>query len=122
MEFNKNKAIYLQIAELICEQILRKTWEVGGKIPSVRELAVQLEVNPNTVNRTYEMLQNQDIIFTKRGMGYFISENAPEKVRVFRREEFFQNDLPDFFKNLFLLQINMKEIQEKYEVFKLENI
>ena len=53
MEFGKDQAIYLQIADLICENILSGEWAAETKIPSVRELAINLEVNPNTVMRTY---------------------------------------------------------------------
>jgi DNA-binding transcriptional regulator YhcF (GntR family) len=90
MEFRENQAIYLQIAELICERILLKQWASEDKVPSVRELAVQLEVNPNTVMRTYDFLEQKDIIFTKRGMGFFVSANAHDKVTQYRREEFYK--------------------------------
>jgi DNA-binding transcriptional regulator YhcF (GntR family) len=118
MEFRDNKAIYLQIAEFICERILLKQWAVGDKIPSVRELAVQLEVNPNTVARTVEFLQQKDIIFTKRGMGYFVSDEAVEKVMVFKKDDFLQNDLPLFFKNIQLLGIDFEELRGRFEEFK----
>jgi GntR family transcriptional regulator len=114
MEFRDNKAIYLQIAEFICERILLKEWAVGDKIPSVRELAVQLEVNPNTVMRTMEFLQQKDIIFTKRGMGYFVAEEAENKVKTFKKEDFLQNDLPPFFKNIQLLGIDFEELKERF--------
>jgi GntR family transcriptional regulator len=114
MEFRDNKAIYLQIAEFICERILLKEWVVGDKIPSVRELAVQLEVNPNTVMRTMEFLQQKDIIFTKRGMGYFVAEEAESKVKTFKKEDFLQNDLPPFFKNIQLLGIDFEELKERF--------
>jgi GntR family transcriptional regulator len=122
MEFRDNKAIYLQIAEFICERILLKQWAVGDKIPSVRELAVQLEVNPNTVARTVEFLQQKDIIFTKRGMGYFVSDEAVEKVLAFKKDDFLQNDLPLFFKNIQLLGIDFEELKGKFEEFKVNNI
>jgi GntR family transcriptional regulator len=118
MEFRDNKAIYLQIAEFICERILLREWAVGDKIPSVRELAVQLEVNPNTVMRTMEFLQQKDIIFTKRGMGYFVAEEAETKVKTFKKEEFLQNDLPYFFKNIQLLGIDFEELSRRFEEFK----
>jgi GntR family transcriptional regulator len=118
MEFRDNKAIYLQIAEFICERILLKQWSIGDKIPSVRELAVQLEVNPNTVARTVEFLQQKDIIFTKRGMGYFVSDEAVEKVMVFKKDDFLQNDLPLFFKNIQLLGIDFEELRGRFEEFK----
>ncbi len=92
MEFRDNQAIYLQIAEYICERILLNQWTIGDKVPSVRELAVQLEVNPNTVMRTFDFLQQKEIIFTKRGMGYFVSDEAKEKVLAFRKEEFLGNE------------------------------
>jgi GntR family transcriptional regulator len=117
MEFRDNKAIYLQIAEFICERILLKQWAVGDKIPSVRELAVQLEVNPNTVARTVEFLQQKDIIFTKRGMGYFVSDEAVEKVMAFKKDDFLQNDLPLFFKNIQLLGIDFEELRERFSEY-----
>lgn len=117
MEFRDNKAIYLQIAEFICERILLREWAVGDKIPSVRELAVQLEVNPNTVMRTMEFLQQKDIIFTKRGMGYFVAEEAESKVKNFKKEDFLQNDLPPFFRNIQLLEIDFEELKERYNIY-----
>lgn len=115
MEFRDNKAIYLQIAEFICERILLREWAVGDKIPSVRELAVQLEVNPNTVMRTMEFLQQKDIIFTKRGMGYFVAEEAESRVKTFKKEDFLQNDLPPFFRNIQLLEIDFEELKERFD-------
>ncbi len=114
MEFRDNKAIYLQIAEFICERILLREWAVGDKIPSVRELAVQLEVNPNTVMRTMEFLQQKDIIFTKRGMGYFVADEAEIKVKTFKKEDFLQNDLPPFFRNIQLLEIDFEELKDRF--------
>ena len=76
MEFKDSQAIYLQIADHICEQVLLNKWQPEERIPSVRELAVMLEVNPNTVMRTCELLQQQEIIYNKRGIGYFISNDA----------------------------------------------
>jgi GntR family transcriptional regulator len=121
MEFRDNKAIYLQIAEFICERILLKQWAVGDKIPSVRELAVQLEVNPNTVARTVEFLQQKNIIFTKRGMGYFVSDEAVEKVLAFKKDDFLQNDLPLFFKNIQLLGIDFEELKVRFDKFRTDD-
>ena len=76
MDFPGDKPIYLQIAKIIMENILSETCKGGEKIPSVRELAVTSEVNPNTIMRTYSFLQDADIIINKRGIGYFIAEDA----------------------------------------------
>lgn len=114
MEFKDNEAIYLQIAGLVCENILTGKWLAGGKILSVRDLAVELEVNPNTVMRSYEFLQELGIVYNKRGQGLFVSEDGLERVMAFRKENFMRQNLPEFFKNLYLLGISMDEIQKQY--------
>lgn len=121
MNFKDKEAIYLQIADYVTEHISLGKWLPEEKIPSVRDLAGELQVNPNTVMRAYEHLQNQEIIFNKRGLGLFITTNAVELINLFRKEKFLQQDLPAFFKNLFLLDIDMEDLKNRYEVFKKEN-
>ena len=117
MEFRDNKAIYLQIAEYVCEQILLKKWGTDEKVPSVRELAVQFEVNPNTVMRTYDFLQNKNIISNKRGIGFFIAEDALLNVKTYRKAQFMEDELPPVFRNLYLLNIGFDELKSRYELF-----
>ncbi len=121
MEFTGNKAIYLQIAEYVCERILLGKWKPDERVPSVREMAVELEVNPNTVMRTYELLQNKNIINNKRGIGFFLAEDAVNNVREYRRSEFMNDELPLFFRNLYLLDIGFDELQTRYNTFVKEN-
>jgi len=121
MEFKDNEAIYLQIAAYVCDNILMDKWPAEQKIPSVRDLAVELEVNPNTVMRSYEFLQNQEIIYNKRGLGLFVSPNGYTQVKQLRKESFLQQNLPELFKNIYLLDISMNEILERYEDFKAAN-
>ncbi|PSR52527.1 GntR family transcriptional regulator [Adhaeribacter arboris] len=121
MEFRENEAIYLQIAAYVSENILLGKWLTEDKIPSVRDLAVELQVNPNTVMRTYEFLQNQEVIYNKRGIGFFVAPAGDKKIKSYRKERFLQQDLPEFFRNIFLLDINLEEIQQRYERFKAEN-
>ena len=75
MEFKEKKSIYVQIADHICENIVKGIWKEGDRIASVREFAVDIEVNPNTVMRAYSYLQDEGIIYNKRGIGYFVGEN-----------------------------------------------
>jgi len=114
MEFKETQAIYLQIGDYICENILTGKWSPGERILSIRELGVFLEVNPNTVMRSYEFLQNQGIIYNKRGIGYYISEDAPEKIKAYRKSLFMEHELPQFFKNLMLLGMNINDIMPHY--------
>lgn len=117
MEFRDNKAIYLQIAEYVCEHILLQKWNTDQKLPSVRELAVELEVNPNTVMRTYELLQSKNIISNKRGIGFFVAEDAVAHVRNYRKTQFVDDELPIFFRNLYLLNVDFDELQTRYNTF-----
>lgn len=117
MEFKDKQAIYLQIADYICEQILLGKWPAGERIPSVRDLASMMEVNPNTVMRTYDFLQNKEIIFNKRGIGYSADENANGRILAYRRERFLAAELPDFFKTMYLLDIGIEELQSRYQKF-----
>ena len=118
MEFRDNEAIYLQIADNVSESILRGIWAEEAKIPSVRDMASEMQVNPNTVIRTYELLQNRDVIYTKRGMGFFVSEGAVERIKKYKRESFLESDLPQLFRNMILLGIDAAEISKRYETFK----
>jgi len=117
MDFRESQPIYLQIADHVCEKIFLQEWKPGVRIPSVRELAVQLEVNPNTVMRTFEHLQQQDIIYNQRGIGYFVSPEAQKTALKYRKNEFMEKDLPVLFRNMYLLDIEISELQslnEKY--------
>lgn len=121
MDFSNNKAIYLQIAEYVCEHILLGKWQPQDKIPSVRELAVDMEVNPNTVMRTYELLQKQNIITNKRGIGFFLAEDAIANVNLYRKTTFIEDELPQLFRNMYLLEIDFDELKNRYQTFVTEN-
>jgi GntR family transcriptional regulator len=121
MQFRESRAIYLQIADYICERILLKQWKPAERIPAVRELAVQLEVNPNTVMRTYEFLQSQEIIYNQRGIGYFVSPDAVKHATQYRKTEFIEKELPNIFRNLYLLGMDLGELKPGYEKFTKQN-
>jgi GntR family transcriptional regulator len=117
MEFKDNEAIYLQIAAFVCDQILMGKWPADQKIPSVRDMAVELEVNPNTVMRSYEFLQGLEIVYNKRGLGLFVANDGFDKVKAYRKESFVRQNLPELFKNMYLLDISITEISEQYTQF-----
>jgi len=117
MEFKETQAIYLQIGDYVCEQILLGRWNEGDRILSVRELGVDLQVNPNTVMRTFDFLQNNEIIFNKRGVGYFVAEEAKVKIINYRRNQFMDHELPVFFKNITLLGMSFDELKVRYEEY-----
>jgi DNA-binding transcriptional regulator YhcF (GntR family) len=114
MEFKETQAIYLQIGDYVCEQILLGRWKEGDRLLSVRELGVALEVNPNTVMRTYDFLQGKEIVFNKRGVGFFVEENAKKKIINYRKKVFLEQELPLVFKNMTLLGMNLSEFEKEY--------
>lgn len=121
MQFRESISIYLQIADYICEKILLKQWKIDERIPSVRELAMQLEVNPNTVMRTYEFLQQQNVIYNQRGIGYFVGAEAIKNATQYRKTEFMENELPVLFRNMYLLGMDVEELRPRFEKYKKQN-
>ena len=117
MDFSESKAIYQQIADYVCEQVLMGRWKENDRILSVRELGVQLEVNPNTVLRSYDFLQRYGIITNKRGVGYSAAEDAIAKIKELRRERFVNKELPHIFQEMELLGIEIGELIEYYNEF-----
>jgi len=111
MEFNKNKSIYLQIVDYISESILRGQFQEGAKILSVREMAAQIGVNPNTVMRSYTHLQELGIIYIKRGIGVFVADQASENIKKKLKARFLKQELPEIVKKMQLLEIDISELE-----------
>jgi len=120
MEFRDKKAIYVQIAESMYESILSGEFAEGERIPSIREMAVSVQVNPNTVMRTYNYLQDEGIIYNQRGIGHFITEGARVKTKEIMKEEFIKTELPVVFKMMDMLGIDMKTLTDLYESYRKE--
>ena len=114
MDFKENKPIYLQIVDKICGDIVSGVYQPETRIPSVREYAANLEVNANTVVRSFDFLQNKGIIYNKRGLGYFVVEGAADKILEMRREIFMKEQLNEFFNELDMLYISINEIVDLY--------
>jgi GntR family transcriptional regulator len=111
MEFTNTKSIFLQIADSISEKILEGKFPPGEKIPSVRDLAAELGVNPNTVMRTYSELQTRGIIDNKRGIGYYVSNEAKDIIQRWKRDEFFNVELPLIVRKTKILNISFEELK-----------
>ncbi|MFT0802568.1 GntR family transcriptional regulator [Bacillus swezeyi] len=75
-DFSSSKPIYKQIAEQLFKKMVREEIKPGEKLPSVRELAVETQVNPNTIQRTYNEMERMGIVETRRGQGTFVVEKS----------------------------------------------
>lgn len=117
MEFDQHKPIYLQIADSICERILTGQWPEGDRIPSVRECGISLEVNPNTVARSYDELSNEGIIHNKRGIGYFVSPGAKNIIRDKQRSSFITEELGEVFRKMEILGVSIEDITSLYRKY-----
>ena len=112
MNFGTEKPIYLQIADVISDRILAGELRGGDRIPSVREYGADIGVNPNTMMRSYEKLTADGVIYNKRGIGYFVADDARETVLAAQRKEFIEKELPAIRARMRLLGIDWSEISE----------
>ena len=117
MNFKESRAIYLQIADRICDDILLGQYEEEWRIPSVREYASIVEVNANTVMRSYEYLQSQEVIYNKRGIGFFVASGEKALIHSLRKELFLKEEVDGFFRQLYTLGISIKEVEKMYYEF-----
>ena len=122
MQFNDQKSIYLQIADYMYSQILNGYWPDGERIPSIRDLAIQMEVNPNTVTRTYTMLQDDGTLQNKRGIGYFTAEGAKNLVLEKKRKEFVRDVLPKLFNSMRQLGFSLNDLVDIHQSYMKEEI
>ena len=117
IEFKSQLAIYLQIANFMSEKIISGQWLETERIPSVREVATMVQVNPNTVMRAFSHLQNQAVIHNKRGVGYFVSDDAKQKVQASLQQEFLTEQLPKIFHQAKLLGFSETQLSTYYLQF-----
>lgn len=109
MLFNENEPIYIQVYNHILIQIATGKYPVGEKIPSVRELSIKLKINPNTISKALKELENLNIIYIKRGIGNFVSEDE-DKIRSLK-EDILKKITTNFIENLKKLGITLSEVK-----------
>lgn len=115
MTFKEGQPIYVQIAERLCDEVLAGVYGAGERIPSVREYSVLLEVNVNTTVKAYDYLAQRGVIYNRRGMGYYVADEAAGLIRDRRRHTFLEEELPELFRRMALLGIGLDEISALYQ-------
>ena len=116
MIFNSDKAIYVQMADRLCDEILADKYHDDDRIPSVREYAVLLEVNTNTAVKAYDELARANIIYNKRGLGYFVTKGAKKQIMKERKLAFMKETLPELFRQMQLLGITLEDVKVAYDL------
>lgn len=110
MDFNKNIPIYIQIEEQIKLDIITNKYKPGEKIKSVREFALELKINPNTINRALLELEEEGLIITQRTSGKYITED--KKVIENEKNKLINKKIAEFIKEMKQLEIDKEKIIE----------
>lgn len=106
----QQQGIYRQIADYGIDQVLAGIWRGGERIPSVRQLAAEVGVNPNTVMHAYDYLKDLDVIETRRGLGLFVTPAGYTAALALRREQFERQEVPRLRRYLEVLDLAPDEL------------
>lgn len=118
VDFSADKPIHVQILDYCMDCIGAGEWVPGERIPSVKELSVTMVVNPRTVMRAYEALEERGIIFQRRGLGFYVAPEAVDKVMSERRREFDEVALPAFLARLRQAGFTIDDLIDKLTAMK----
>lgn len=118
MIFKQERAIYQQMADRLCDEILSGRYADDERVPSVREYAAALEVNSNTAFKAFEQLARDNIIYNKRGMGYYVKTGARDRVIATRRQEFDTDWLPELFRRMEMLGVTIEDVERAWNLRK----
>ena len=112
-----NRPIYVKLADLICDRILTDEYRKMERIPSVREYAVSQQVNPATAAMAFEMLERNGVIFNKRGLGFFVTEDAKSIIRKMRIDTLLGEESKIFFSRIAVLDVTPEQLRDMYANF-----
>lgn len=118
MIYYSDKALFVKIAERLCDDILAERYREGDRVPSVRELAAEYEVNTNTALRAFEVLQRDGILLQQRGIGMLVAKGAKRKILNARKKEFLQREMPEFLHRLDLLGLTIDDVCIAWQEYK----
>lgn len=118
MEYNAAMPIYLQVMTSIKREIVTGRIQPGEKLPSVRDLALRYSINPNTVSRVYRELEMEDVCFTRRGMGTFVTEDADRVARM--REDMARELIQEFLAGIRQLGLSESEAKRLLEQYRAQ--
>lgn len=114
---SSNKAIFLQITDRICDQIVAGEYADDARLPSVREYAASVEVNANTVMRAYDRLADKGLIYNRRGIGYFVAPGAKLQIIKERGKELIESKLEPMFDLLHHMGVSPDALRDAYREY-----
>ena len=107
---NQEKSIYIQISEMIENDILRDVLLEDERVPSTNELAKLYAINPATAAKGINILMDAGILYKKRGIGMFVSDGAKEVIRTKRKAQFYENYVSEIVNEAKTLGITKAEL------------
>lgn len=118
IDINSDKSIYVQISEIIENDILLENLREDEQAPSTNEFAKLYQINPATARKGLNILVDENILYKKRGLGMFVSKGARDKILKKRQYSFFNERLPEIVKEAKRLEISKGELLKYIEEFK----
>lgn len=121
MTFNDNQPIYVQIAGRLADEIAAGIYAPEERVPGVRDYSAKLEVNVNTTVKAFDLLARRGVLYTRRGLGYFVSAEAVDTIRRERKAEFYRDTLPAVFARMRQLGIGEDEMVKAFRTYCVTN-
>lgn len=112
-----NKPLYLQCADWVMDAVASSTFAPESRVPGVRELAASQQINIGTAQKSYEYLAQHGVIYNKRGMGYYVHPDGPERVVALRKAEFMNHDMEYFFGRIKTIGISPEQLMQLYDEY-----
>ena len=114
-QWNETQPIFLQIRQQLVEMILNGSILAGEAMPSVRQIAMDLSVNPLTVTKAYQSLVDLEVVIKKRGLGMFVEKDARAKLLSHERSKFLTEEWPRIRAQIETLELDQKDLFDKGE-------
>ncbi|GLX77280.1 GntR family transcriptional regulator [Thalassotalea insulae] len=110
IQWDADKPIYLQLYQLVISRILDGYIKEGEALPSVRKLAAQYQLNPLTISKAYQMLQEEQIVEKQRGKGLFVKQGVHDAMLERERELFLTQQWPQILKQISRLKLSAQQL------------
>jgi GntR family transcriptional regulator len=108
--WNENQPIYRQLRDRVVDMILEGILGEGDALPSVRNVAAEYQINPLTVLKAYQALQDEGLVEKRRGRGMFVCEGASKKLRSSEKEQFLEQEWPEIIERIQRLGLNAEDL------------
>lgn len=112
-DFNASQPIFVQIRQRLIDMILRRAVVEGDPLPSVRQIAADLSVNPLTVTKAFEALVEIGVVEKRRGLGMFVTQGARATLLAHEREKFLKQDWPRIAAQINALELDVSSLLQE---------